>query len=59
MARALAWAGHEVALISILDRSLVGIESPPHYTSQDVLDRVLESNPDLVIVGNLQARGGR
>jgi glycosyltransferase involved in cell wall biosynthesis len=54
MARALAWAGHEVALVSILDRSLVGIESPD-YTSQAVLDRVVESQPDLVIVGNLHA----
>ncbi len=54
MARALAWAGHEVALISILDRPIVGLESP-HYTSQDILDRVTESTPDLVIVGNLHA----
>jgi glycosyltransferase involved in cell wall biosynthesis len=56
MARALAWAGHEVALISILDRSLLGMEST-HYTSQDILDRVVETSPDLVIVGNLHAAG--
>jgi glycosyltransferase involved in cell wall biosynthesis len=56
LARALAWAGHEVALVSILDRSLVGFEST-HYTSQSVLDQVVESRPDLVIVGNLHAAG--
>ena len=54
MARALAWAGHEVTLVSILDRSLLGFEST-HYTSQEVLDRVVETSPDLVIVGNLHA----
>ena len=27
MARALAWAGHELSLVSILDRSILGIES--------------------------------
>ena len=56
MARALAWAGHELSLVSILDRSLTGIEST-HYTNADVLNRVVETRPDLVIVGNLHAAG--
>ncbi|MEO8370386.1 MAG: glycosyltransferase, partial [Candidatus Solibacter sp.] len=56
MARALAWAGHEVSLVSILDRSILGIESP-HYTSADVVARVVETRPHLVIVGNLHAAG--
>ena len=56
MARALAWAGHEVSLVSILDRSLLGVEST-HYTSAEVLERVVETRPDLVIVGNLHAAG--
>uniref|UniRef100_Q02BE2 Glycosyl transferase, family 2 n=1 Tax=Solibacter usitatus (strain Ellin6076) TaxID=234267 RepID=Q02BE2_SOLUE len=55
MARALAWAGHEITLVSILDRSLIGFESTGHYTSQAVIDRVAETNPDLVIIGNLHA----
>lgn len=54
MARSLAWAGHEVSLVSILDRSLIGLESP-NYRTQEVLDRVVDSKPDLVIVGNLHA----
>jgi len=54
MARALAWAGHQVTLVSILDYSPVGLEST-HYSSQEVVDRVVETNPDLLIVGNLHA----
>ncbi|MEO8593428.1 MAG: glycosyltransferase [Candidatus Solibacter sp.] len=56
MARALAWAGHQVSLVSILDRSPLGVEAT-HYTSADVLARVAETQPDLVIVGNLHAAG--
>jgi glycosyltransferase involved in cell wall biosynthesis len=56
MARALAWAGHEISLVSILDRSILGFEST-HYTSQQVQEKVGESHPDLVIVGNLHAAG--
>jgi glycosyltransferase involved in cell wall biosynthesis len=40
LAHALAWAGHEVSLVNILD-------------SEGLLDRVMASRPDLVIVGNL------
>jgi hypothetical protein len=36
---------------------LIGFESTTHYTSQAVIDRVAENNPDLVIVGNLHAAG--
>lgn len=56
LARALAWAGHYINLVAILD-------GPAHraasreYTSQGVLDRVSASNPDLVIVGNMHNAG--
>jgi glycosyltransferase involved in cell wall biosynthesis len=56
IARALAWAGHQVSLVSVLDRSL-GIE-PPYFSSSEVVDRVAATLPDLVIIGNLHAAGG-
>ena len=52
LARALAWAGHELNVVAILDSPERGL-APPHYTAQSVLDRVAATTPDLVIAGNL------
>ena len=52
LARSLAWAGHEIALVSIAGRPDLGGERPV-YTAQSVVDRVAASLPDIVIVGNL------
>jgi len=52
LARALAWAGHDVNVIAILDSPERG-HAPPRYTAQGVLDRISASMPDLVIAGNL------
>jgi glycosyltransferase involved in cell wall biosynthesis len=54
LARALAWAGHEVNLVSILDSPGNGIESGEH-TTRSIADQVIRSTPDLVIVGNLHS----
>jgi glycosyltransferase involved in cell wall biosynthesis len=52
IARALAWAGHEVNLLAILDGPAHRIGSAG-YTSESVLDWVSATNPDVVVVGNL------
>lgn len=52
LARALAWAGHELSVVAVLDSPERGL-APPRYTAQSVLDRVASTAPDLVIVGNL------
>uniref|UniRef100_Q02BE6 Glycosyl transferase, family 2 n=1 Tax=Solibacter usitatus (strain Ellin6076) TaxID=234267 RepID=Q02BE6_SOLUE len=52
LGRALARAGHDVNLVSILDNPNSGAEFGD-YTTQSVVNRVGASNPDLVIVGNL------
>jgi len=52
LARALARAGHDVTVVSILDGPSHRSELPGH-TSKSVVDRVSASSPDLVIVGNL------
>lgn len=52
LARALALAGHDVKLVSILDKpSSAGARAD--YTIQSVFDSVAASKPDLVITGNL------
>ncbi len=52
LARALAWAGHDTSIVSILDTPAEG-HYPSKYTTASVLDRVSATEPDLVIVGNL------
>jgi glycosyltransferase involved in cell wall biosynthesis len=52
LARSLAWAGHEVSLVSIAERPGLGAERPV-YTTQSVVDRIAASHPDIVLVGNL------
>ncbi len=52
LARAMARAGHDITVVSILDGPSHRSEFPGH-TSKSVLDRVSASSPDLVIVGNL------
>src|SRR5262249_9601675 len=49
LGRALARAGNEATLVSILDRP----GDRGGYTHQGVVDRVIETRPDLVVVGNL------
>jgi glycosyltransferase involved in cell wall biosynthesis len=54
LAEAIAWAGHEVFAVALVDEPLPP-ESVPPYTNQQVLDVVTSYNPDLVIVGNLHS----
>ena len=51
LARAMARAGHNITVVSILDGPWHRSEFPE--SSKSVLDRVSASKPDLVIVGNL------
>jgi glycosyltransferase involved in cell wall biosynthesis len=51
LARALARAGHDINLVSMLDGP--ARRGSTEHTSQSVLDRVSASSPDLVIVSNL------
>jgi len=51
LARALAWAGHDVSMVAVLDTPSEARDSK--WTTESVLARVVESKPDLVIVGNL------
>jgi glycosyltransferase involved in cell wall biosynthesis len=53
VARALAWADHDLTIVAILDGPAHRTDFPD-YTFQSVLDRVSASHPDLVIVGNLE-----
>ena len=52
LARALAWAGHDISIVSMVGTPAEG-HSPSKYTTASVLDRVSASKPDLVMVGNL------
>jgi glycosyltransferase involved in cell wall biosynthesis len=56
LGRALAWAGHDVSVISMSDRPVFNSPSAQH-TTQSIAGRVAASSPDLVIVGNLHLAG--
>lgn len=55
-ARCLAWAGHDVSLVSIMDRPMRDGEKAV-YKAADVVESVVETRPDLLIVGNLHDAG--
>jgi glycosyltransferase involved in cell wall biosynthesis len=52
LAQAIAWGGHDVRAISLVD-DMLPPDHVPDYTNSEVLKAVAQHEPDLVVLGNL------